>query len=376
MNKANSSMRNVTLVLALALVGISWTAGGGVAAAASEYWVSPNGADDQPGTQDRPFATLARAQQAVRQLVAKGLTEDARVTLQAGVYRLDKPLTLLPEDSGAPVHRICYGAAADQRVIVSGGRRIEGWREGEGGTWVADVPEARNGAWAFTQLWVNGRCAVRARTPNADDANPHWQLASAELSPDLKRFTIGLAPGLLKPIGRTDQVEVMIAGNWEINRKRVATIDAASGVVELAPPHIGGPEYIQPAAGRWRHVYNVMNRLCDGGCIYTLGWQPGAVIRGNHLHDVHRSPFAQGAPNNGMFIDQGSKGYLFEKNVIYDTSAELVRFNACQRDWHTWRDNHFGERETVLAAGKETVDNAGPQPPYRQRFARQNTAEE
>ena len=32
------------------------------------------------------------------------------------------------------------------------------------------------------------------------------------------------------------------------------------------------------------HVYNVMNRLCDGGCIYTLGWQPGTVIRGNHLH--------------------------------------------------------------------------------------------
>ncbi|NUQ63191.1 MAG: hypothetical protein HUU20_11995 [Pirellulales bacterium] len=95
------------------------------------------------------------------------------------------------------------------------------------------------------------------------------------------------------------------------------------------------------------------------------------MIRGNYLHDVHRSQFAQGAPNNGMFIDQGSKGYLFEKNVIHDTSAELVRFNDCQRDWHTWRDNHFGAREEVLAAGKQTVDNAGPQPPYRERFTRQ-----
>ena len=89
-------------------------------------------------------------------------------------------------------------------LIVSGGRRIEGWREGQGGTWVADVPEAKNDKWAFTQLWVNGRCAVRARTPNTDDANPHWQLASAELSPDLKRFTIHLAPGVLKPISRPD----------------------------------------------------------------------------------------------------------------------------------------------------------------------------
>ena len=71
-----------------------------------------------------------------------------------------------------------------------------------------------------------------------------------------------------------------------------------------------------------------------------------------------------------MFIDEGSKGYLFEKNVIYDTSAELVRFNACQPNWHISRDNHFGEREKVLATGKETVASAGPQPPWRQRFAR------
>jgi hypothetical protein len=589
-------MRTVTFGLALAMFGILGAAGGGAASAASEYWIAPNGGDDQPGTQDRPFATLARAQQTVRQQIAKGLTGDVRVTLRGGVYRLEKPLVLSPEDSGTSAHRIGYAAAANERVIVSGGRSIGGWRAGEGGAWVADVPEANSGKWAFTQLWVNGRRAVRARTPNADDANPHWQLASAELSPDLKKFTVRLAPGLLKPIARADQVEAMIVGNWEINRKRVAKIDATSGVVELAPPHIGGPEYIQPAAGRWcyfenaiemldrpgewfldtaagklhyrprdgedmtralviapvlaqlvqirgaegrpvrnvhftgitfactdwpipaggyqgiqachyntagsagqstgrilaavdakfaegcsvedgalvhlggcgielgdgcvdnlvqgnritdvagngvnvgggvpkgnrvlnnhvfacgqlfygavgiwvgiaerttvahnlvhdlpytgisvgwewstrptpcrenvveaNHVYNVMNRLCDGGCIYTLGWQPGTIIRGNHLHGVHRSQFAQGAPNNGMFIDEGSKGYLFEKNVIYDTAAELVRFNACQREWHTWRDNHIGDREKVLAAGKETVDAAGPQPPYRQRFAR------
>ena len=111
-----------------------------------------------------------------------------------------------------------------------------------------------------------------------------------------------------------------------------------------------------------------MQRLCDGGCIYTLGFQPGTVIRGNHLHDVHRSQFAQGAPNNGMFIDEGSKGYLFEQNVIYDTSAELVRFNQCACDWHTWRDNHFGEAAEVKESGKETIANAGLRAPYCDRL--------
>lgn len=587
-------MRTAICLLAFALFGFVVAIGGG--AAASEFFVAPNGADDQPGTQDRPFATLARAQQAVRQLVAAGLKEDVRVTLAGGVYRLEKPLTFSADDSGTAAHRICYAAADGQRVIVTGGRRIGDWRQESDGLWAVDVPQAKDGKWAFTQLYVNGHRATRARTPNADDANPHWQLAAAQLSADLKSFTIRLAPGLLKAVARPDQVEVMIAGNWEINRKRVAKIDPASGTVELAPPHIGGPEYIQPAAGRWcyfenakewldrpgewfldtsagklfyrprdgedmgralvvapvltrlveilgspgkpvrnvhfsgitftatdwpipaggyqgiqachyntalafgqstgritaaidckhaekcsvtdgallhlggcgielgegcvdcavegnhvadiaanginvgggvpkgnrvvnnhvescgqlfygavgiwvgiaerttvahnlvhdlpytgisvgwewstrptpcrenvvefNHVYKVMNRLCDGGCIYTLGWQPGTVIRGNHLHGVHRSQFAQGAPNNGMFIDEGSKGFLFEKNVIYDTSAELVRFNQCQQDWHTWRDNHFGDREKVLAAGKATVDAAGPQSPYRERITK------
>jgi hypothetical protein len=119
----------------------------------------------------------------------------------------------------------------------------------------------------------------------------------------------------------------------------------------------------------YNHIYDVMNRLCDGGCIYTLGFQPGTVIRGNHLHDSHRSRYAQGAPNNGMFIDEGSKGFLFEQNVIYDTAAELVRFNQNQRDWHTWRDNHFGPAAEVKESGKAILAQAGPEPPYRERWA-------
>lgn len=118
----------------------------------------------------------------------------------------------------------------------------------------------------------------------------------------------------------------------------------------------------------YNQVYDVMNRLCDGGCIYTLGFQPGTVIRGNQLHDVHRSFLAQGAPNNGMFIDEGSKGFLFERNVIYRTAAELVRFNACNRDWHTWRDNYFGDSEITKAGAKEIMAQAGLEPPYRERL--------
>ena len=64
-----------------------------------------------------------------------------------------------------------------------------------------------------------------------------------------------------------------------------------------------------------------MQHLGDGGGIYTLGFQPGTVIRGNHIHHVQRSRFNQAAPNNGMFIDEGSKGFLFRIPLLVAPGA-------------------------------------------------------
>ena len=93
----------------------------------------------------------------------------------------------------------------------------------------------------------------------------------------------------------------------------------------------------------YNHIHDVMRMLADGGCIYTLGLQPGTVLRGNVLHNVHRSAYAHGgAPNNGIFFDQGSKSLHVESNTIYDTSGNPVRFNQCKPEDLTWKDNSFG----------------------------------
>ena len=33
------------------------------------------------------------------------------------------------------------------------------------------------------------------------------------------------------------------------------------------------------------HLHHLMHPMMDGGGIYTLGNQPGTIIRGNHIHD-------------------------------------------------------------------------------------------
>ncbi|MCX6997117.1 MAG: right-handed parallel beta-helix repeat-containing protein [Kiritimatiellaeota bacterium] len=62
--------------------------------AAREFHVAPGGSDADPGTKDKPFATLERARDAARQ--AKGST----VVLAQGAYRLTNTFALDERDSG------------------------------------------------------------------------------------------------------------------------------------------------------------------------------------------------------------------------------------------------------------------------------------
>jgi hypothetical protein len=116
----------------------------------------------------------------------------------------------------------------------------------------------------------------------------------------------------------------------------------------------------------YNHISNVLERLYDGGAIYTLGFQPGTVIRGNHLHGVRRSNYAFGmAGNNGIFFDQGSKGFLVEENVIYDIADDVVRHNQNKKEWHLWRDNTFNVTPDDPCFSKDIADKAGLESQYQ-----------
>jgi hypothetical protein len=124
-------------------------------------------------------------------------------------------------------------------------------------------------------------------------------------------------------------------------------------------------------------ITEVMQVLADGGGIYTLGFQPGAMLKGNVIWGVRRSPFTMGgAPNNGIFFDQGSKAIKVEENVIYETSGDSVRFNqTSQSNMASWEKNSFGPRPGDQSFPSEIADAAGPMPEYRSAsYSAQKTA--
>ncbi len=108
--------------------------------AVTAYYVAPGGNDTWSGTRssenqngtDGPFATLSRAQKAVRALrrdnkVGGGVT----VYLRGGVYTMVESLEFTMDDSGTPGVPIVWRAYPGEQAILSGGKHLAGFKKVE-----------------------------------------------------------------------------------------------------------------------------------------------------------------------------------------------------------------------------------------------------
>ncbi|MDP6637185.1 MAG: right-handed parallel beta-helix repeat-containing protein [Phycisphaerae bacterium] len=129
-----------------------------------EFHVAVDGSDEASGAKDAPFATIAKARDAIRKL---GNPAGARVWIGPGRYFISKPLELTPADSGTKGSPVTYAAVKDQKVVISGARPIKSWRKESPCVWVADLPDVKAGKWYFRQLFAGDRRLTRARTPNS-----------------------------------------------------------------------------------------------------------------------------------------------------------------------------------------------------------------
>jgi hypothetical protein len=216
---------------------------------AAELYVAPNGNDAWSGRfakpnaakTDGPLASLPAARDKVRALPK---TRTIRVFLANGTYTLREPLVFTPEDSGTAGAPISYEAAPGATPVISGGQALSNWKTvrstgaGKAATvlWTTRVDPK----WHFEQLWVNGRRATRARTPNkftSYAAGKAREIAPAtlenfdraktafKLGPTDARWLQNLSPQELQ------DVALVAYHAWEISRHRIAKFDAATSEV-------------------------------------------------------------------------------------------------------------------------------------------------
>ena len=94
------------------------------------FTVAPDGDDTAAGTEQKPFATLERARDAVRDLKqGVGLPAGGvAVVLRQGVYRRTTSFALSAADSGALATPVIYRSHPGEKAILSGGVELTGFQ--------------------------------------------------------------------------------------------------------------------------------------------------------------------------------------------------------------------------------------------------------
>ena len=231
-------MRAWGLVLCLACLVVV-----GTAQAEVTIYVATDGNDAWSGTlpaanagkTDGPLRTLATARDLIRALRAgRPLTEPVRVLLRKGVYPLDEPLVLEPQDSGTEACPITYAAYPGEKVIVSGGVEVTGWKKGEGGVWTAPLP----GAWDLRQLFVNGERRTLARSPNTGYftmAGPDGVAKDPRTGKDIvaEKQAFRYKPDDLQGLTNLDGADAVILFHWESGMFPISAVDAENETIVL-----------------------------------------------------------------------------------------------------------------------------------------------
>lgn len=194
-----------------------------------DYFVAPApiGNDFNDGSAQKPFATLARAQLAVRERLRR--TAEARdivVEIRGGLYELAAPIRFEAADSGPVGGSVTYRAAAGEVPVLSGGRRVAGWARETEGVWRADVGREMD----FRQLWIDGRRAVRARTPNVGTM---WKMPEEKKEDGFDLPREGWKGVAVRP----NEIEVSVLVAWMHKRLRVARAEVGETMtrVVIAP---------------------------------------------------------------------------------------------------------------------------------------------
>lgn len=235
----------------------------------ADFYVAENGNDSWSGTlsepnstkTDGPFATLKRAQQAVRELKAKvyfpkdepvekrwigsphpfGRGKDITVYIRKGFYSLSEPLVFSSADGGERVetnlptgafeyhkirdHYVTYAAYPGEKPVISGGIKVSGWKK-NGNVWIAHFELD-----SVQMLVVNGKRQILARTPNSGYFVP----------PAISATTSELyfRKGEIENWGNMAGNRVVMLLRWHTGINSIISVDEKKGVATFKSPQEG-----------------------------------------------------------------------------------------------------------------------------------------
>jgi len=241
----------------------------------TELFVAPNGNDGNPGTLEKPFATLERARDQVRALKRDGKSPAGgfRIWLRGGDYFRTSALELAARDSGTAEFPVIWSAYREERPRLLGGRKLAGFKPVTDAAILDRLPEVarahvvqlnlkglgiqdfgemksrgfgRPTTPSHCELFFGGRPMVLARWPNEGHFEKIAGFPEADAQNDGHGGKIGkLENGFFyngdRPRGWKNTTGLWVHGywcwDWANSYERVAELDLDRRLVKSAPPY-------------------------------------------------------------------------------------------------------------------------------------------
>jgi hypothetical protein len=202
-------------------------------------FMSPSGNDNNPGTKDKPLASLSGARQKIRELRHQtSLNDTIFVSIAEGTYLLAEPFVLSGEDSGTEQSPVVFTADPKHRPIFCGGMKIKNFDVVEPYLWRTYIPETALFGFNFEQLYINGERRFRAQTPNHGEffrVKSAYEVTLDTMTLDRsssfasQKITLHEAQQqMLNDIAQSENIEnilVIFYHNWDNTRKRIEHIN-------------------------------------------------------------------------------------------------------------------------------------------------------
>ena len=193
------------------------------------FYVAPNGNDNNEGAIDQPVGSFAAAKKLVRNFKKNNPKSPVTVYFRGGKYYLPQQVVFSAEDSGTEAAKIAYKAYPGEVPAIMGGEKLAlKWTKYNEGIYKAEVPKGV----VFESLFVNDEMQILARYPNF---NPNAQIfngfAADCISPEKVKTWKNPEGGYYHVIhghqwggfhfqitGKKNETELEFTGGWQNNR--------------------------------------------------------------------------------------------------------------------------------------------------------------
>lgn len=98
------------------------------------------------------------------------------------------------------------------------------------------------------------------------------------------------------------------------------------------------------------YIHDFARQLYDVGGIYTLSNQPGSVISGNRIEDLHKAPYATNDRAFYIYFDEATDGYTVTDNWMPDSSR--IGFNQPGKNMKIANNGPMVDCKIKEAAGR------------------------